>query len=48
MQSIGKSWQSPKNCWALVPQRIKMEAIVGQKNGRTDEGVASLEQDKNQ
>ncbi len=26
----------------------KLEATVGQKNGRIDEGVASLEQNKNQ
>ncbi len=46
--TVGKGWQSPKVCWALVPRRVKkMEATVGQKNGRTDENVASLEQNKN-
>jgi hypothetical protein len=30
------------------PRRIKLEATVGQKNGQIDEGVASLEQNKNQ
>jgi hypothetical protein len=47
LQGWKKSVKS-KGLLTLVQRRIKIEATVGQKSGRIDEGVASLEQNKNQ